>query len=103
MQVTKEGRLQNNFGEVLKVSAHGSQGDGTIKVKLISGPKEGKIRSYNAHELKRVGTAKNVRRVLSWRQGVVVPEVDARETAGGHRLGASRAMTSAKVVRGAEQ
>ena len=50
-------------------------------VKLISGAYEGHIRSYNAHELKRVGTAKNLRRVLSWRKGVAVldAEVDGSE------------------------
>ena len=102
MQVTKEGLLQHNFGEVLKVPPS-SQGDGTIKVRMISGPKEGNVRSYNAHELKRVGTAKNLRRVLSWRQGVAVADVDERETAGGHRRGIGRMVTSAEVVRGGGQ
>ena len=94
VQVTREGQLQNDFGEVLKVTTktcRSGEGEdegedegrhgGTIIVKLITGPKEGHIRSYNAHEIKRLGTAKNVRRVMSWRKAVgVLDEAEGRES-----------------------
>ena len=69
--MTKDGPFEHTFGEVIKVDSS-REGEGRdIMVRLISGPKAGQVRAYSSHEIKRTGTAKNLKRALSWRRGSV--------------------------------